>query len=68
MRSPIPLSPAKVSCFAPRLIPSLAISAIPLVIMAALALSPYPRPSDIPAPIAIIFLSAPPSSTPIISS
>ena len=45
--------------------PSLPISAIPLVISAALVLSPYPRPSHIPAPKAIIFFSAPPSSTPI---
>ena len=37
---------------------------MPLVIKAAFALSPNPKPSIIPAPIAIIFLTAPAMETP----
>ena len=58
IRSPIPESPLKVSSLPPIAIPSLDISAIPLVIRAALALSPHPRPSAIPAARAITFFKA----------
>ncbi len=57
--SPIPASPKAVSFFPPNAKIILETSAIPLEINAALALSPSFRPSDIPAPIAIIFLMAP---------
>ena len=43
-------------------------AANPRVIMAAFALSPYPRPLLMPAPMAMMFLSAPPNSTPTTSS
>ena len=36
-------------------------------ISAALALSPYPIPSEMPAPSAMIFFSAPPISVPVTS-
>ena len=48
--------------------PSRAISARPRVISAALVLSPTSRPSHTPAASATTFFSAPPSSTPTISS
>ena len=67
IKSPIPESPANVSAFPPIAIPNLDISVIPLVISAALVLSPKPRPSDIPAANAIIFFNAAPISTPITS-
>ncbi len=67
IRSPIPDNPAKVSGLAPIATPSREISATPRVIIAALVLSPNFAPSIIPAPIAITFLNAPPSSTPRIS-
>ena len=67
IRSPIPESPAKVSSLPPSFIPSLPISEIPLVIRAAFALSPSPKPSITPAARAITFLSEPPSSIPMIS-
>ena len=67
-RSPIPASPEKVCSLAFTLLPSLIISAKPLVIIAALVLSPKPIPSDIPDIIAITFFVAPPSSTPTMSS
>ena len=41
------------------------ISFNPLVINADLAFKPKPRPSEIPAAIAIIFFKIPPSETPI---
>src|SRR5699024_5611985 len=68
IKSPIPDNPIKDNCFAPKLTPNLVISANPRVISAALALSPKFKPSEIPAPNAIIFFNAPPSSTPITSS
>jgi len=68
IRSPTPVRPANVRGSAPISTPSLSISARPLVISAAFALSPYPMPSDIPAPSAMIFLSEPPSSAPTTSS
>ena len=64
IRSPIPVSPFNVSCFAPIVTASLFISNIPLVISAAFVLSPYPRPSAIPAASAITFFNEPPSSMP----
>jgi hypothetical protein len=64
MTSPSPASPAKVSGFAPAAIPSRVISASPRVISPALPLSPNPRPSAAPAAMAMMFLSAPHSSTP----
>ena len=67
MRSPMPLSPAKVRASAPMATPNRAISAKPRVISAAFALSPNPMPSPMPAAIAITFFSDPPSSTPTIS-
>ncbi len=67
IKSPIPVKPENVKGFAPILVPRRAISARPLVIKAAFALSPYPRPSEMPAPNAIIFFNAPPISTPITS-
>src|SRR5439155_96961 len=67
IRSPIPARPAKVAGSAPRATPSRVISASPRVISAARALCPRPSPSRIPAASAITFLSAPPSSTPIVS-
>ena len=42
--------------------PSCVISLIPLVIRAASVLSPYPKPSAIPAARAITFFKEPPSS------
>ena len=48
--------------------PRRVISASPRVISAARALSPKPSPSEMPAAIAITFLTAPPTSTPITSS
>jgi hypothetical protein len=60
----MPASPAKVIGSAPSATPSLVISASPRVNSAARALCPSPRPSSIPAPSAITFFRAPPSSTP----
>ena len=68
IKSPIPVRPRKVSTLPPSLVPILTISAIPLVIRAAFVLSPYPNPSHTPAANAIIFFTAPPTSTPIKSS
>ena len=53
---------------APPATPRRVISAMPRVINAALALSPKPRPSQMPDPMAMMFLSAPPNSTPAMSS
>ena len=64
IRSPIPESPAYVWYFPPMATPSLAISAIPRVMRAAFALSPYPRPSAIPAARATTFFNAAPVSIP----
>jgi len=63
-KSPTPVSPAKVSARPPRATPKRVNSARPRVINAALALAPKPRPSLMPAAIAITFLIAPPSCTP----
>src|SRR5581483_1727313 len=67
IRSPIPARPAKVSGSAPIATPSRVISARPRVRSAARGLWPRPRPSRMPAAMAITFLSAPPSSTPLTS-
>ena len=67
IRSPIPVSPENVSTAPPIFTPSLAISAIPLVMSAAFVLSPYPIPSAIPAARAMTFFKEPPSSIPSIS-
>ncbi len=67
-RSPIPESPANVCGFAPSLTPRRRISANPRVIKAARVFNPSPSPSMIPEAMAITFLTAPPSSTPITSS
>ena len=56
------------SCLPPIAIPSLVISANPLVINAAKLLSPKSISVAIPAQKAIMFFNAPPSSTPITSS
>lgn len=63
-RSPMPESPANVRGLAPIARPSRAISTRPRVISAARALSPIPSPSEMPAPRAMTFFSAPASSTP----
>lgn len=68
MRSPTPERPAKVSALPPSSVPKRVISASPRVISAAVALSPRPRPESMPAAMAKTFLSAPPSSTPAMSS
>ena len=67
-RSPKPASPAIVSRRPPQAIAKRVISARPRVISAAIELCPSPSPSHTPAAIAIIFFSAPPSSTPTTSS
>ena len=67
IRSPIPESPENVCGLPPIFTPSLVISAMPLVIRAALVLSPYPRPSAMPAARAMTFLSEPPRQIPSIS-
>ena len=67
MRSPMPVSPAKVSGLPPIFTPSLVISAMPLVMSAALVLSPYPRPSAIPAARATTFFRAAPICMPSMS-
>ena len=66
-RSPSPERPASVSRRAPHATASRVISAIPRVISPAAELYPSPTPAATPAAIAITFLSAPPSSTPITS-
>ena len=68
IKSPRPAIPIKVSGFAPRAQPNRVSSARPRVIKAVRALAPKPTPSEIPAPIAITFLTAPPSCMPIKSS
>jgi hypothetical protein len=68
MRSPIPARPAKVVGLAPMATPSRASSARPRDITAARVLSPTPRPSPMPAAMAMTFLSAPPISQPMTSS
>ena len=54
--------------FCPNVLFPYAREAKPRVIKAVRALAPKPKPSDIPAPIAITFLTAPPSCIPIKSS
>src|ERR1700675_3452768 len=68
IRSPIPAKPAKVCDSAPWATPKRVISARPRVSRAALALSPKPRPSQMPAAMPITFLSAPANSTPTTSA
>ncbi len=65
IRSPTPASPAKVSGCAPAATPRRVISARPRVMIPALAESPKPSPSTVPAASATTFFSAPASSTPI---
>ena len=67
-RSPAPLSPRKVSSFAPKNLPNLAISTRPREMRLALALLPKFNPSHIPLAIAMTFLYAPQTSAPITSS
>ncbi len=67
MRSPIPLKPWNVSIRPPRATPSRIISANARVTRAAFVLSPRPRPSQTPAAMANVFLSAPPNSMPVTS-
>ena len=64
----MPARPRNVESRAPADAPRRLISARPRVMSAAFALSPKPRPSDIPAARAITFLAAPHSSTPTRSS
>ena len=64
----MPDRPANVSGCAPSATPIRVISARPRVISATRVFEPKPRPSHTPAPIAMTFLSAPPTSTPITSS
>ena len=65
--SPIPANPKAVSFLPPSLSIICDNSAIPLVIIADFAFSPSFNPSDIPVPIAKIFLIAPESDAPITS-
>ena len=67
-RSPSPARPAMVSRRPPQATASRAISARPRVMSAATELCPRPRPSQTPAAMAMMFFSAPPSSTPMTSS
>src|SRR5262245_38274160 len=66
-RSPMPARLENVSGLPPSAMPRRVSSARPRVSRAALVLSPYPRPSAIPAAIAITFLSAPALSHPTTS-
>ena len=66
--SPTPARPKAVSFLPPQASIILRVSSIPLVIKPAFALSPNFKPSDIPAPIAIIFFIAPAIDEPIVSS
>ena len=68
IKSPNPAIPIKVSGFAPSAHPKRDNSAKPRVISAVRAFAPNPTPSEIPAPMAITFLTAPPSCIPIKSS
>ena len=63
-RSPMPAKPPMVMGWAPLATASRVISTSPLVISAALALLPNPRPSEMPQAMARTFLRAPPISTP----
>ena len=65
--SPIPARPNAVWGLPPNFLINDDVSDIPLVIRAAFALSPRPRPWIIPAPIAIIFFTAPAIEAPFIS-
>ena len=65
--SPIPANPLNVIGIQPIAPPSMDNSERPRVIRAAFALSPYPRPDEIPDARATIFFSAPHSSIPWIS-
>ncbi len=60
----MPDKPNMVSGSAPNVLANRMISAMPRVNKAALALAPYPRPSQIPAAIASTFLTVPPTCTP----
>ena len=67
-RSPRPARPISVSRLPPSAADSRPVSARPRVISAARALWPKPRPSHAPAAMASTFLTAPPISTPAMSS
>ena len=67
-RSPRPDRPMKVSGLAPSAKPRRVISARPRVTSAARAFKPKSRPSHSPVAIASTFLTAPPTSTPTMSS
>ena len=67
IKSPIPVRPLKVYGEQPIAVPSLESAASPLVTSAAVALSPYPSPREMPVASAIIFFSAPQISIPLIS-
>src|SRR6266566_3314969 len=67
-RSPRPARPASVSRLPPRATARRVISERPRVITAAIVFAPKPRPAQTPAARAITFFTAPPSSTPTISS
>ena len=66
--SPIPARPKTVEKLPPAFLINSDVSDSPLVINAAFALSPNFNPSIIPAPIAIIFLTAPAIEAPSGSS
>lgn len=66
-RSPMPARPDSVSGLPPMRTAMRLISARPRVMIAARELWPRPRPSDIPAAMAMTFLSAPPTCTPTTS-
>ena len=57
----------KVSRAAPSFTPRRIISASPRVISATRVLAPKPMPSAMPEPMAMTFLTAPPTSTPMMS-
>ena len=65
--SPMPASPKQVFSCPPAAFISEESSTSARLIIRALALSPQPMPSAMPAASAIIFLAAPHSSTPVIS-
>ena len=67
-KSPKPDNPDKVSVLPPTAAANRAVSASPRVTIAARVFSPKPCPDAIPQAIAIIFLTAPPTWVPIISS
>ena len=66
--SPSPDNPLIVIGFAPAFVAIFTISLKAILINAPFRLFPKFSPSHIPAPMVTIFLSAPPNSTPVISS